>query len=51
MSWLSALDTRATRWPAPFRWGYLGLKWYLVVLGAGLVLGTYLDRLGLWSIY
>lgn len=48
MAWLARLDARATRWPLPLRWGYLSLKWYLIVLGAGLVLGTYLNRLGIW---
>lgn len=51
MPWLARLDARASHWPAPVRWSYLGLKWYLIVLGGGLLLGTYLDRLGLWSIY
>ena len=34
MAWLARLDARASRWPSPVFWGYTALKWYLVVLGA-----------------
>jgi hypothetical protein len=34
MGWLANLDTKAARWPVPVRWLYLGVKWYLVVIGS-----------------
>lgn len=50
MAWLSELETRAEKWPAPARWLFSGLKWYLIVAGAiGLTI-YYLVRLGLWTL-
>jgi hypothetical protein len=34
LPWLAKLDQRARRWPRPAFWGYLAVKWYLVILGA-----------------
>lgn len=34
MAWLARLDTKSRRWPAPCRWIYVGLKWFLIVMGA-----------------
>ena len=51
MAWLAKLDARAATWPTPGRWAYVGVKWYLVALGAFLLFMTSLDRLGLWSMY
>lgn len=48
MPWLARFDARAAQWPLFIRWGYLSLKWCLILLGAFLVLGTYLDRFGIW---
>lgn len=48
MAWLERLETRSRAWPAPLRWLYLGVKWYLVFIGA-LALGrVYLEHVGLW---
>ena len=51
MAWLERLDARAQTWPRPVYWLYAATKWYLIVLGGFLLLGTYLDRIGAWSIY
>jgi hypothetical protein len=44
--WLSRLDAKAQAWPAPAKWAYLCGKWLLIVLGAYLVIGTMLMRMG-----
>lgn len=51
MAWLAKLDARAQTWPRAARWAYVGLKWYLVALGAFALLGVWADRLGLWDMY
>ena len=51
MAWLARLDARARLWPRPLRWCYVGLKWYLVLVGGLALLGVWADRLGLWSLY
>jgi hypothetical protein len=51
MAWLAKLDARAQLWPTPGRWAYLGLKWYLVLVG-GMALGrVFLDRIGIWPFF
>lgn len=34
MSWLAKIDATSRRWPAPLRWLYVALKWYLVAVAA-----------------
>lgn len=51
MSWLAKLDARSRQWSPPARWAYVGLKWYLVAVGALALLGVWADRLGLWDMY
>jgi hypothetical protein len=51
VAWLAKLDARARQWPTPARWAYVGLKWYLALLGAFALLRVSLDRMGLWSLY
>lgn len=49
--WLAKLDAKASRWPTPIHWAYLGLKWYLVAFGAFALFRLWLDRTGIWSLY
>lgn len=32
MAWLANLDTRAARWPRVAFWGYLFVRWFIVVV-------------------
>ena len=45
MAWLARLDARAQAWPRPLRWCYVGLKWYLVIMGGFALAMTYLQRI------
>lgn len=38
MPWLAKLDARAAKTPIPFRMSYLGLRWFLIVMGVYLML-------------
>lgn len=40
MAWLATLDAKARRWPAAFRWPYVGLKWLLIAVGLWAALGA-----------
>jgi hypothetical protein len=51
MSWIAAVDTQAKQWPLPAQWAYLGVKWYLIGLGAFLVVRMTLHRTGIWMFY
>jgi hypothetical protein len=51
MTWLANLDAKAKRWPVPAYIGYLGVKWYLVAVGALALAGVLADRVGIWSLY
>jgi hypothetical protein len=51
MPWLEKIDARASRWPVPAKWLYLGIRWYLIVLGGFCVMRLYLDRVGIWPLY
>ena len=44
MAWLATLDTKATRWPWPLRWSFLTLKWFLILVGAGLAIGLAIEE-------
>lgn len=51
MPWIDTIDRKAKTWPTPAHWLYLGLKWYLIVLGAFLVFRMTLHRTGIWVFY
>lgn len=46
MAWMARLDARAARWATGWRWLYLGLKWFLVVMGAYCLVGNYVLKWG-----
>lgn len=48
MAWAARWDTRAKRWPIGLRWLYLVIKWFLVVMGAYLLVGHYVLTWG-WA--
>ena len=50
MSWIARLDDRAKHWPKPWNWLYVGLKWYLVLMGGFALIRIWLDRTGVWPI-
>lgn len=50
MSWIARFDARARQWPKPAYWAYVGIKWYLILGGAFLLIRLWLDRMGLWPI-
>lgn len=50
MAWLSELEARVVKWPAPARWLFFGAKWYLIAVGAFLLLGLMGERMGLWTL-
>lgn len=51
MPWLAKLDAKVEKWPKPARWLYVGLKWYLVIMGAFALIRIWLDRTGIWPFY
>lgn len=51
MAFIKKCDAWAARRAWPVRWVYLGVKWYLVALGALMVILLWLDRTGLRSLY
>lgn len=46
MAFIERFDAAATVWPWPARWLYLGVKWFLVLLGAYLMVRVFQDRWG-----
>lgn len=50
MAWLSELDAKRSKWPAPARWAYSGVKWCLIAVGAFILLGLMGERMGLWTL-
>lgn len=50
MAWLSELEARVVKWPAPARWLFFGAKWYLVLAGAIILSLYYLSKIGLWDL-
>lgn len=46
MAWMARLDAHTARWPRPARYGYLGVKWTLVVLGTYLLFGHFVMTWG-----
>lgn len=47
MSWLARLDARAANTARPIRWSYVGLKWFLVVMGALGLMFNFIEKWGL----
>jgi hypothetical protein len=44
MAWLAKLDARAEKWPRPLQWAYTAVKAILIVLGAGVLVNWYIEK-------
>lgn len=51
MAWLAKIDAKSQAWPPLARWAYVGVKWYLAILGGFALLRVSLDRTGIWPLY
>lgn len=51
MAWLAKLNVQSHRWPWPFRWAYVAMKWYLAAIGAFALIMWWLHTLGLPSLW
>jgi hypothetical protein len=46
MSWIAKLDAKAARWPRLGRAVYLGVKWFLVLMGGASLAYSWAERMG-----